>query len=298
MTSTTPIERFDISKEALLVRLAISQWTGYKTDAKLAQDAATANKANAAAIKAGVKLLEDTDRKPIAQIVNEARTFFYEHTCLFEDGGWRLVPAKKYKELKDKMEELQNKFIDAVDKLVQNHAELERKFEANLGDIRHRYQFPSAEGLRALFKWRLEENAIVNPEHIVLKGLEGAAVRQVQASAERKLKEQLATTQTEIVERLVKAIGAVSEKCGKEHGDEGATFRDSLIGNVRELCEILPSLNIGGDKRIERAIKRVATNIAPVDPKILREDKEVRKRVADAASDVLDDLKGFKPVKI
>ena len=76
--------------------------------------------------------------------------------------------------------------------------------------------------------------------------------------------------------------------------DEDKIFRDSLIENVRELTEILPSLNIVSDPDIADLIKQTQKDIGSIsDVKALRKDPEYRKDVAKSASKILKQMKGY-----
>jgi hypothetical protein len=61
-------------------------------------------------------------------------------------------------------------------------------------------------------------------------------------------------------------------------GDENYTqiFRDSLITNAVELCELLTKLNVTNDTKLEHARKKLESAIAGVSAKELREDDHMR----------------------
>jgi len=53
-------------------------------------------------------------------------------------------------------------------------------------------------------------------------------------------------------------------------------FRDSLITNAVELCELLTKLNVTNDSKLEQARKQLEVAMVGVTPKELREDDDLR----------------------
>jgi len=53
-------------------------------------------------------------------------------------------------------------------------------------------------------------------------------------------------------------------------------FRDSLITNAVELCELLTKLNVTNDSKLEQARKQLEVAMVGVTPKDLREDDDLR----------------------
>ena len=64
-------------------------------------------------------------------------------------------------------------------------------------------------------------------------------------------------------------------------------FRDSLIGNARELCGILGNLNMTGDSRLE-VFRRQTELLASSEPQTLRDNLDVRVDTASQAQSILD----------
>ena len=54
-----------------------------------------------------------------------------------------------------------------------------------------------------------------------------------------------------------------------------ASFSDSLIGNARELCDILTRLNLADDANLE-SLRRQTEMLAMTEPSTLRDNPDVR----------------------
>jgi len=92
------------------------------------------------------------------------------------------------------------------------------------------------------------------------------------------------------LQRLYEKLAKVEEKL--KEGD--AIFRDSLIGNVQELVDILPALNVLDDPKVTAILAQTKKDICSVgDMKALRKDEDYRAEVAASATDLLKQMKGY-----
>jgi hypothetical protein len=75
--------------------------------------------------------------------------------------------------------------------------------------------------------------------------------------------------------------------------DGDAIFRDSLIGNVRELVDLLPALNLTGDPALTSAVSEVKNKLADLDPQALRDHEVDRAAAALAADEIARKMAGY-----
>jgi hypothetical protein len=85
------------------------------------------------------------------------------------------------------------------------------------------------------------------------------------------------------VDRLRKVVSAIVEKCSSPD----AIFRDTLITNARELCDILTRLNVTDDPQLE-TLRRQTELLACTEPSTLRDNPDVRQDTAKQAQSILD----------
>src|SRR6185436_1794409 len=75
--------------------------------------------------------------------------------------------------------------------------------------------------------------------------------------------------------------------------DEDGHFKNSLIGNITEIIDLIPALNVTGDAKLERFRAEVHALIAGLTPQTLRDDKFTRKEVAEQAEAILSKMEGY-----
>ncbi len=89
--------------------------------------------------------------------------------------------------------------------------------------------------------------------------------------------------------RLYTAITKMHERLD----DEDAIFRNSLIGNVCELVDILPRLNIADDPNLEKMRQEAEDRLCSWDIDNLRENPSYRASAAQEAKAVKDLMAGY-----
>ena len=72
-----------------------------------------------------------------------------------------------------------------------------------------------------------------------------------------------------------------------------AIFRDSLIDNTMELCNLIGKLNFSEDPEIENMRIDVKNKIARLNPDVLRVDPDVRRNTADEAAAIMNRMKAY-----
>ena len=75
--------------------------------------------------------------------------------------------------------------------------------------------------------------------------------------------------------------------------DKKAVFRDTLVGNISELCDLLPSLNVTGDEELTKMCDEVRDKLTGFTPKELRKDTTAREDTARAAAAIMDKMAGY-----
>jgi hypothetical protein len=85
--------------------------------------------------------------------------------------------------------------------------------------------------------------------------------------------------------RLGKALGSVVDRLK----DPDTIFRNSLITNLRELCDQLPKLNVMGDPEILKLAAQ-AEEIAHLEPDQIRDNDTVRSEAHKKAADILANM--------
>jgi hypothetical protein len=115
--------------------------------------------------------------------------------------------------------------------------------------------------------------------------LSQAEIEVLAANTEASAKRAFEDAHRDAVKRLYDVVYKMHEKLAQPE----AIFRDTLIGNARELCDVLTRLNISNDPQLE-TLRRATDALATVQPDTLRNDAVTRIQTANDAQSILDSM--------
>jgi prophage DNA circulation protein len=157
-----------------------------------------------------------------------------------------------------------------------------------LGSLFDDKDYPDEGTLRAKFKFDIDlaPLATENDFRVDLSEDELVKIRQQYASS---TDAKISDAMKEVWDRLFAAVKTMVERLS----DPDAIFRQSLVGNLQDLVQVLPSLNISGDQRLTEMSEAVEVLLCGYDPKDLRKDKVQREEAAQNAKDILNTMAGY-----
>lgn len=184
------------------------------------------------------------------------------------------------------------RFESAVREFIAGYDDLIADAQNELGSLFNRGDYPHKDTLPQRFAWRI--TCLPMPDAADFRlDLDKATVAALQADLQADVNAALHNAIGDAAGRLHDVARAMADKLAAynpDAGKQGNPFRDSLVGNVRELLDVLPSLNMTGDARLASAIDAASAKLAKHDAQALREDATLRNEVADEAKRIADDL--------
>jgi hypothetical protein len=114
-----------IHQSSMLVDLNISVWTGRKLDKRVSDEIDQAKNTRTRAGNYNKHLLAGSDKLDAVQkIAGAIRTWHYEQTLPWSDGGSRLLPMKNFFDYKASLNSFRSQFEQAVEDLLVAYPEL------------------------------------------------------------------------------------------------------------------------------------------------------------------------------
>lgn len=254
-----------IQNSAMLIDLNISVWTGRKMDKKVSDeiDAAKNTKAKGGnyhkKLLAGTKKLED-----LQKLVAAIRIWHYNQTLPWSDGGSRLLPMKNFFDYKATLADYERQYEDAVQDFLTVYPTLVSAAAFQLGDLFDADEYPPVESLTNKFRFKYVFLPVPDVGDFRIDVNE-AGRQELQDQYEKFYNDKLGEAMGDVWERLHECVKHMSEKLAdakvpretKEGPNYTQIFRDSLVSNANELCDLLTKLNVTGDPKLELARKKL-----------------------------------------
>lgn len=258
---------------ACICELNISVWTARKHDKAASRevkfdkgahsdDAARVNKN----LMAGMANL-----KKVTDFVAATRSNFYTMTLPWSDSGQRLIPMAQFFELKKWINTQEIEFNSIVSEFLQEYPTLISAQAFQLGALFNRNEYPSVDEIRHKFGFRVGFLPLPQAGDFRVD-----ATTEVINEMEEQYKETLNTriqqVNEDLWERLHSTIKHMADRMGVSADGKKNIFRDSMVDNAVDLCDLLKRLNITNDQKLEKARASLESALLGVDATELRKE--------------------------
>lgn len=285
-----------LSGRAMLANLTIGIPSGRKIDKNASADTCAANQASNDAGRFWKDILPKECLADIKRLAGEARTYHYKRTVPWLDNGPRLLSAMAYTDYSDAMRQFKETFLDSYKPAflasLPNWLDLARR---KLGNLYNPGDYPSSDSLEKAFEFTVRVFPVPDSDDFRVS-LSEAQTNQIRRDIEEAHNQAINAAMADVWNRIGEHCRAMTDKLkayNPEGGKQGGVFRDSLVGNMRELVDLLPSLNVTGDSSLNVMANRMRNELCAIDATELRMDESARKRVAESADSILNDVSVF-----
>ena len=290
----------DLSRDAMLVGLRISAWSGRLHDRKASDHVAAHHDASTSAGRYTKRLLPRAALAALNATMNEARTRHYSNSLPWDDKGSRLLTVANYESYTEIMDGLRERLVRQRARFIEDYDDHVEQARIDLGKLFRIGEYPSKEDLRDRFSIRYRITPVPDVDHFIAR-LASDDTERVKRDIERHIEEQLHDAVGDLYRRLAEAVERVSERLQEDGDGKPLVFRDTMISNIRDLVDVVPRLNIFGDQRLARLCEQVKDRIAGVGPDSLRPsrtfDPVVRDRVKRDADALMEQFAGYFPAQ-
>lgn len=272
----------NLISRALLASLRISSWSARKYDKKVTADTNLAHGADADAGRYNKMLLpgDASSYKALTSHIAATRVLHYEQTLAWSDDGWRLLPVANYQKYTDKLRAAKHTYDTLLGEFLADYPALQQAARIKLNSMYRDDDYPS--DVARKYGFGIEYNPVPAGGDFRV-ALSQSEIDIIATRTESRIKESFEDAHKDAVKRLFECVSRIHERLAQPE----AIFRDSLISNATELCDVLTSLNIAGDVNLD-ALRRQTAALTTVSPDVLRNDPVTRIQTANDAQGILD----------
>jgi hypothetical protein len=285
-----------LASRAMLMTLSLTAWTARKLDRKVTDEVAARHNA----VEAGrynKQLLAKDALAEIARLDAEIRAHYYAVTSpwLDREGTRILSSVHAVKELQW-FQAKRHEREDAVARFVAGYPQYVDAARIRLNGMFNESDYPTPNHVASKFRFSVSIDNVPDADDFRVAMADGQADdirREIEARSNAAVECVIRDCYTRIAEH----VGKMSErlkayKPAVGDGKAEGIFRDSLVGNVRDLVALLPALNITSDPALAQIASRM-TALCTEDASTLRDLPSVRESVARDADAILSDVQAF-----
>jgi|SRR6056297_374025 len=279
-----------ITEKAMLASLHISCWSARKHDKQVSKE--VDDKYGGKDAGRFNKVLANKDAlKSIKTITSTARIFHQEQTLPWGERGERLLPSANYSNYSRQMRTYQQQFDDAVLAFVRDYNSVIWDARQRLGGLFRKEDYPDPSDIRDKFAFRTIITPVPMSDDFRVN-LGKDEVDAIKRDIENRIEQAHAAATQDLWKRLYDVVSHMVDRLS----DPEAIFRDSLVGNIVKITEILPRLNINDDPQLDQMRRKIEDSLCAYSPDQLRKNKKLRKKAVGNAQDVIDAMAGYVEV--
>lgn len=284
--------RYDVHTRALLVSLNISCWAAKKYDAKISKQVADqhATSEDAGRYNKSLLLKGQSSHQELNSFLANVRQEHYKNTLAWSDDGWRLLPTANYMEYASMVRKSTQEYESKLEAFLSDYPAMADAARRARNGLLSEDEYPTVSQLRRKYALAADFKPMPRGEDFRVT-LSQDEIDHLAKSCEDKVTSALIEAQQDAVNRLYTCVSKINEKLS----DPDAIFRDTLITNARELCDVLSRLNISEDYHLEemrQKLERIALNN---EPQTLRDDESTRATVAHDTAALMAAMRGLYP---
>jgi hypothetical protein len=277
----------NLSDRALLVQLSISQWTARKYDKKVTQDVASSHGVSTSAGRYNKVLLPMNDLLDrVHKKSTLIRTKFYENTLPWGIEGTMMLPSANYLKFVTEFRKEKGEWQYLVDDFERHYPQLKLDAQRLLNGMYNDADYPSEGEIGRKFKMDMAIFPVPATDFRV--SIASDELTRIQQDVEARVKDAQQQAMQEVWTRLYDRVKNMAEKLA----DPKAIFRDTLVDNLRDQCDMLTRLNFTDDPNLEALRSEVEANLLK-HPDALRNDPDLRRDKAAEAKAIMDKMSVF-----
>lgn len=266
-----------ITNRALLVSIGISQWDARKMDKPETNAVQTKHGMTRKAARVHKSLLPGCkELDAVHKYSTDIRAFLYKNSLPWADGV-QIIRTSAFIEFTQRIEAMRSRWHELVNEFVELYPQRVKDAKFSLGTMYDLTDYPQKFELRE--KFSIDVRYMPVPDAADWRVDVGDdALSSLRESIERQVRDSQGVAMKEAWSRLYNVV----EKAHERLSQPSAVFRDSLIENAVELCDMLPSLNIANDPELERMRQTIENTLCAHAPRTLRVNAAERNKTAVA----------------
>lgn len=274
----------NLNDRALLVTLNIGGWAGRKLDKQVTKDVARSNGVSTSAGRYNKSLLPNCGLlEDIHGMAGAIRTEFYDNTLAWGIEGTFILPTNNYLGFTTHFRRRKTEWFSLVDQFDNEYLTLKDKAKQDLGPLYSESDYPAAGDIR--HKFYMDMRFFPVPSSDFRVQIASDELARIRLDVEEQVKTAQAVAMKDLWNRVYTKVEHIAQKLA----DPKAIFRDSMIDNARDLCELLPRLNFSDDPQLETLRQEIEAKLLK-NPEVLRLHPEIRRDTAAEAKAIMDKM--------
>lgn len=280
-----------LQDQAMIVSLHQRAWSAKATDRRIAGEVEDANDAESGTMRVIKELTPKQYISPIRSIMRIGKA---EHDRITVGGfirGQSLLSTANFDRYAITQSTIRDEFYQAVDRFMVVYPEVLALAPKRLSKAYRASDFPTIGQIRDYFEYDNKFLPIPAVHDWRLEGINTDEADVLRQQAEEQVRIMYHDATKEVFERAKVILENIANQA-KEFGTgpNGSPLRDATIENLKEMAELVCTMNVANDPLLDEVGRDMVKEFADIIPAELRRSDELRHNVATAASRILSKI--------
>ncbi len=290
------IDAHNLADHAMLITLSLSAWRGKTSDRQACSEIATSHDAQEDALNVVKKLMPKGALDGVNSVISRARVEHHRRTLPWLAGGVGILSSIGFLPYAEKFRELKAMLKIEKDSLRVQYTGFKDQAKKDLGTLYRESDYPSIDELMDKIDIQTRVMPIPSGQDFRVQ-ISDAVRQQIQHEIEEQVRLQVTEATKEPYRRVAQLAARMVERLNAytvtDEGKKLNVFKDTLVTNVRDLVELLPSLNLTNDTDLTQLTELLKTELLQYQPETLRESAMARQQTAESAQKILDHVQAY-----
>ena len=280
-----------LKDKSILVNLSIHKFGTTRTDTRVTAEVLYNKSACGDSGSWKTKLLPKDCTKAIDQIDNSIRKHHRLNTLPWSDKGSRILPSKNFDKYMSTLRSLHRERDELVEAFKRMYPTYLADAQRRQGALYNPDHYPSAEDAAAHFELKVSASPIPDSDDFRVALGSEAELEQIKADLDAEIKAAESNATVELFQRLCEPLAKIVERLS----DPEAKFKDSLVGNLNDIVELVPHLNVTDNTKLLKIVGSIKQQLSYYTPDALRSSPTDRSQAAAKAQNILDQAQAWMP---
>ena len=277
-----------IRTQLLVVNAGWSCWEARRQDKKATKEVAVAHGTDTGVGRYHKDLLPGAaEHEAILKLRNAWRVWHYENTLPWGDDAGRVLRSAEFFKYGEGFRAYRAQWDTALEDFFVAYPTLVAQAELRLNTLFDANDYPPVSEIKRRFAIRMTTYPLPNTADFrIIEGITPEDAARMEAEAVAGIQERLNDALKDLWERMFKTVSAMRDRLAVPIGQPGAKFHDTLTGNITDLLELMPRLNLTNDPAITAMANQMRALVA-LPPETLRISPEARTATQQKAADLI-----------
>jgi hypothetical protein len=279
-----------LNEKAMLVHLRVSMWTGSKKDSRVSSKVCHEYEAEQDAGSWWTYFIPKKELKEVQSAANRLRNEWKRKTLPWMDEGVRIIPSELFLDYSTRMREAMERYNQEVENFLDRYPTIIANMPSRLKGLLDNKNMPTVTEVRMKFGARMGISPIPDATDFRVD-LGEEEMMEIRKQSEETMREMASKAMGSVWKQLTDMVAKIEATLS----DPDKKFKDSLLGNLIDLCIQLPKLNLVEDQNLEEVRKEAINKLCVLakDMEELRKNKVERKAAAKTAKELMEKMSAY-----